>query len=722
MALQWITGFEHGVLSTSGGGICDAITGSPSVQSTIKRTGDYALKLAPSAAYEYVRKNLSGSPTYIVGRNYVYFDDLPNESPTLIIGNAVLYFRIGYNSGVNKFTVRCGAGTTQYSSMTLSADTWYRIDFRMWCGDENWYIDWQINGTAQTQATYTNVASSFTHIDIGNSDSAKTYVLYVDDVIISDSPSDYPFGEGQVIGISPNAEGTHGNAGETVCDHNDNPIDGSTYTAYDKIDEVPLSSGSDYIKQTQPPTSSDYVEVQFADMPAASQVNGVMGLLAYMAASTQSNEGACIARDSEATETEIWGTPASPQDYSESSLFYKSAVLPAPSGGWDQAEVNALRMRMGRSGDANPEPYWVAVMFEVDYVPGAAAYTLIASGDSYSLGGQSQELQADRKIIALGDSYGLSGQSQELQADRKIIASPDSYSLTGQTLNLLFARKIIISPDSYTLTGTAYELVYGGGAYELIAEGGTFTLTGQTQELLAARKIIANGESYVLSGQDSSLLFGKKIIASGDSYVLTGQAQTLIYGLAIIAESGTFNLTGTAQGLLLDRIIPLGSGSYVLTGTAYTLTYSGEGGYTLVAEGTSYVLSGQALNLLYDHLIEIQPGSFVLTGQVVELLKPYKLTAEGGSYILTGQTIGLLIGHKLIIESNSYTLSGQDLSLLKSHLIELSPGVYALTGSDITLDYSGLVLYPILFPVDPRQRVFDVKPRQRIFGPHKRGN
>lgn len=362
---DFLTGFEPGVLSINGGGLFDAISGSPIVQSTIKRTGNYALKIAPSAAYEYVRKNLSGSPTYIVGRNYVYFDDLPNESPTLIIGNAVLYFRIRYDSGVNKFKVRCGAGTTQYSSMTLSADTWYRIDFRMWCGDENWYIDWQINGTAQTQATYTNVASSFTHIDIGNSDSAETYVLYVDDVIISDSPSDYPFGEGQVIGLSPVAGATGSNPGSVIADDGDMVVDDSTNPAYVELDDVPMDGGTDYIQQTANGTDN-FAEVKFAPLSGAGQINGVMGLVAYESEATQTNHGKTVIRNSDLYDSVIYDG-----DMSESSRFYKSAIVTPPSGGWSQSEVNALLGRVGYSSDANPDPCWHSLMIEVDYVPGA---------------------------------------------------------------------------------------------------------------------------------------------------------------------------------------------------------------------------------------------------------------------------------------------------------------------------------------------------------------
>ena len=41
----WITGFEHGLASivAAGGGLTGAIAGAPTVQSSVKKTGSYAL-------------------------------------------------------------------------------------------------------------------------------------------------------------------------------------------------------------------------------------------------------------------------------------------------------------------------------------------------------------------------------------------------------------------------------------------------------------------------------------------------------------------------------------------------------------------------------------------------------------------------------------------------------------------------------------------------------
>ena len=66
---------------------------------------------------------------------------------------------------------------------------------------------------------------------------------------------------------------------------------------------------------------------------------------------------------------------------SESSMFYKSAIITAPGGGWTQSEINALYTRLGYSSDASPDPYWYNIMLEVAYSTASwTAYTSTVTG------------------------------------------------------------------------------------------------------------------------------------------------------------------------------------------------------------------------------------------------------------------------------------------------------------------------------------------------------
>jgi hypothetical protein len=367
----WLTGFEYGVATpvTNGSGIADWVDGTPTIQDTIKRSGSYALKIDPTAATEAISKNISGTPTIVVGRFYFYFGTLPSATIDRIFSvDTTAYYihcAFGYDQSVNKLYANIGSSGDTYWATTLAVDTWYRVDFRANCSGTTWTMDWQVNGVAQTQVSiFVGAADTFATTNVGVQDTG-TCVLYFDDIVMSATTGDYPIGAGQVDALLPTSDGTHNNSANVMEDASGNDIDGATYFAYQQVDEVPMSETTTRIQQSTAGTTK-YVEIQFADQASAyTAYHGVIGILAYMSASTATNQGGCVVRDNTGTETPIWGNSAARADYSESSMYYKSAIVTVPAGGWTQAEINALRARMGYSNDVSPVPYWCNLLLEV---------------------------------------------------------------------------------------------------------------------------------------------------------------------------------------------------------------------------------------------------------------------------------------------------------------------------------------------------------------------
>lgn len=365
----WLTGFERypATLTTNGGGLADAVVGTISVQTTTKRTGTYAFRANPSpAASSYMAKNVSGSPTTMVG---------------------VLYFRIAaWPSGTAKIQLfRCYSSATAFTiyldyptrtlhgeigstsgglTAAISLDTWYRVDFKAVC-TASATLDIQLDGTAATQATSTITATSFTDFRFG-SISSVTIDIFYDDIEISVTSGDYPIGATAVEGLYASADGTH-NAGTNVIEAQDGTDIGTT-TAYNKVDSAPIGNTTTYIKQVAVGTGN-YAEVVFPDT-AGSTIHGGRGLLCYTSSATQANQGGFGFIDEDTTYREIWGNPTTRADYSDgstSNLFYRSAQITAPTGGWDAAAVNALKARMGYSNDISPVPYWIDILLEIAY-------------------------------------------------------------------------------------------------------------------------------------------------------------------------------------------------------------------------------------------------------------------------------------------------------------------------------------------------------------------
>lgn len=370
-----IDGFEYGVTPvTSGGGIANTVTGSPTITAAAARTGNYGLRIyvTGTAATQNVTRNISGT-TYGVATFYIKIVSWPSADTNIFTFGAAIGYSLRLNATDHKLYPRIGS-TNGTASGALSLDTWYRIDIKAYCGSTTGTIDFQVDGTGPAQHSLSPIsASSFTYIQYGYM-VAATGEMYFDDLVLSATDTDYPIGPEAVEPLLPESDGTHSNAANVMEDNSGNDIDGSTYFAYSLVNEQPINDTVDYLRQATNGTGN-YAEVNFADTTNSS-IAGAMVYLCYRAATATADNGGCVVIDEDATATTIWGAPGALADYSESSAFYKSVRLPVPSGGWDKEAVNALIGRMGYSGDTNPNPWWLGLLVQVCYT---ASNTLTVS-------------------------------------------------------------------------------------------------------------------------------------------------------------------------------------------------------------------------------------------------------------------------------------------------------------------------------------------------------
>lgn len=365
----WITGFEHGLPtpSVNGGGLIDAITGSCSVTGTAN-TGEYSLKCsATGSVMAYISRNIPAGQTF-VGRFYIRLDTLPTADKILFSITTVGHkIQLSFKQSDSKLYFGVDGALTTVSSFAVAAETYYEIDVKAVTSANPWTIDWRLDYVAQTQSTYAHAAEDMSVVDYGLR-TTGTQSVYYDDIIHSVTAGDYPIGPGGTFGLRPSADGTHNNAANVMEDALGNDINGTTYPAWNKLEENPwVNSVSDWIRQ-QNVGSDKYCEIQYADCPETVWgIIGVDALLQYASSGTTANTGGCIIRDGGGTETELWGKVGGLQDYSETSAFYKHAIIPGPGGSWDKSEVDAVRCRFGYSDNVASKPYWLATILEVAY-------------------------------------------------------------------------------------------------------------------------------------------------------------------------------------------------------------------------------------------------------------------------------------------------------------------------------------------------------------------
>lgn len=365
------------------------------LQSATKRTGGYAFWCNAAGVTYFWRKNLT-STTRVAYRVYVYCDTRPAagtrgqlvsnlvSSPASSHGdiqideNGVMYAAFWTSAGVLEGTESTGP--------TLALNTWTRLDVLVDVSANPNTIDWKVDGTAQTQASFAQAATSSTNINTGQVNTTATYSVYFDDLIVGNAVADFPFGAGHVVMILPGGDGTHsftlgdfkyGDGGTNIAVA---ATDANTMVD-DAVPWVTARSTTDNIYQAVVRTTG-YIEIKPATGVAeAGTANGVNAYLSYSSTAAQANRGACIIRNSAGTAVEMWGdlpvaqggNGAATDDYSMTANTFKFAIPTVPAAGWTATEIEALRWRVGGSGDVTPFPTWQALMLEVDYPDAAAA-------------------------------------------------------------------------------------------------------------------------------------------------------------------------------------------------------------------------------------------------------------------------------------------------------------------------------------------------------------
>lgn len=383
----FFTGFEHGVGPPSASGSVglydltntDSITIVTSPAAAI-HSGTRALQISQTATTRTTGWNFTATNEIIL-RFYVYLPSTLPSASVMLMHNVVSTgkaWNFRYNQTTGKFQMIWG-GTTgaQDSTMTVAPDTLYRVECKVVVNAATRTCDWRIaegDGAAvvQTQSASTETAGTTSGLRLGGSGTQTMTAIY-DDVFLSVTAADYPIGVGSTEFRTTTADGTH-NPGVNIIEDQAG-ADIGVVTAWDLLDDDPLSGTADYVRQFAN-EATKYAEVLFADT-TRTNILGVIGEVnvASSSAGFSCNAAMVIIRQ-DATEVGVLGTSSAPAAFTSSGPFYKRAIITPPGGGWTQAEVNALKGRCGFSTDTNPIPRLHAFALEVAYGPAAAGRVL----------------------------------------------------------------------------------------------------------------------------------------------------------------------------------------------------------------------------------------------------------------------------------------------------------------------------------------------------------
>jgi len=356
----------------------DTITGSPTINTTIKRSGAASMRANPSSASWYVEHDCAASTTKKFVRVYVYIATAPSAlTDILALGTSGDAYHARIQLATNR-TLELWHNTAKVgsSSSALSLNTWYRVELTYDDSIADNTVWGYLDGTQFATGTGSNAGGNG-RVRIGVITST-TADLYFDDFGFNNStgtPQSNLPGAGSIAHLRPNATGDSQTAGITLtgdtpgwkCIDDVTPDDNTTYIGFaattDTVDVNLDSSATVGIGSGDPITLVAMGWRFSATTAAACNVNG---RVRSASAGTTATSGAINVA------VTAWNTH---DDGLVKVYNLVSYTDPTTAAAWTPTGTNSLdNAQIGfTSSDATPDPLITAAWLLVEYVPVAPA-------------------------------------------------------------------------------------------------------------------------------------------------------------------------------------------------------------------------------------------------------------------------------------------------------------------------------------------------------------
>lgn len=383
----------------TGSAIFDGVVGSPAVTTSTPRTGTYCLELSSSGAAECVTWTSPGALSLygeaaslwqgpLVKRLNVYFpSSLPGadvEIASVEAGSLANGMVIWYRSASQKLGVKIGTGTEVLSDATVSADTWYGIDFRYDARVTDHTCDWQVDyGSGPVEQTQAEGASTsaalITTARLGWT-TAKTATVRYDDIATSKVWNNYPIGDIGISLVKVDPAGSPSTAGAST-EFRVFTDNGGTLSAWNAaaavaaLDDVPPTVGASADGITQITNNgSNYAQIPMATIQAAPD-NVLRALRWYFCPWAASGTAANVGMRTWDGENEVVIVNLADHGQDDSALMWICRMHRSSMGSGSpyyilsQARLDAMEFRVGFSTDAAPDVGIHTVFAEVALAP-----------------------------------------------------------------------------------------------------------------------------------------------------------------------------------------------------------------------------------------------------------------------------------------------------------------------------------------------------------------
>ena len=345
MAVIWFEGFENGAASPSS--VSDNyqdVNGAVSIQNTVKRSGEFALRINPSGATNdfvgFARNGADGvyrgySNLFNLATLYVRFyfqyatapasNHEPIFEPWSMVGtkkgslrlDSTFHLRLYDSADVNR----------SVSAGTLAANTWYCIE-QIWNTGSSALVEIYVDGVLFTTGTFDTRTSNHGNIYIGRPSNAfgNAVDYYYDDLVLEDAVLPGP---GSVIRLDCNANtAIAGWSG------------GTNSSDFNEVDEIPSDGDTTYIETSSTNASVfDLETIVAAGGPASATVAAVRAQAVVKR--TTGNASTIKARlDFSGSTVESSGVTPTNGTYKE--FDHLVLVRPNDSAPWNYADIASV--------------------------------------------------------------------------------------------------------------------------------------------------------------------------------------------------------------------------------------------------------------------------------------------------------------------------------------------------------------------------------------------
>lgn len=335
----YFTGWESGDTSEF-----SAFSGTPTISSSVKRSGNYSLRIQTSASIVAAYLNQLGanghrSDVTFPGETFITFyfriDTLPGAVMSFISArssvNAVLASLQIDASG--HLTIADGSGSSSSTVATLSTGVWYRIDWRVTNGGT---CGVKVNGG--TEGTITGSNNAFARLWIGNLGSSDTCDMYYDDLVMGTAA--FP--------AAPHNPCIRRAAVPTGAGNYSAWTDG-TGSTFAEVDEIPCDGATTVIQNSAGTNAAHTFAMEnAADIGVIGTIYGVM-VAAFIAETVSASTLASVRLRSGSTDSDSTSADVGSISYLPTQKIFLAD--PADSGAWTTTRFDALEAGVVKGAD-----------------------------------------------------------------------------------------------------------------------------------------------------------------------------------------------------------------------------------------------------------------------------------------------------------------------------------------------------------------------------------